>query len=223
VQESNYLTATQLGKRISELYVDPATGRMLVEEIRKVYEKKDHSFGFLQLISQAIENYPLPGIRKSEFDLIQEKLDTNLSQLISPSPLPWDPEFEEYFQTAKLSIILNDWVNEKSEDDILSTYNLAPGNLRMRVQIAKWLIYATHEIARILGKKRAKGELHVLERRMTHGCKGELIPLVSLKGIGRVRARRLWGINIKNRTDLAKKREKASKLIGEKIISKALS
>lgn len=221
--EAEYLNATPLGRRVSELYIDPATGRMLAEELYSLIEGKDNTFGFLQLISQAVENYPLPSIRKNEVESVQEKLDLNVSQLLRPGPLPWEPEFEEFFQAAKLAVILHDWVEEMSEEYLLATYNLAPGDLRSKVEIAKWLLFAAHEIAGILNKKTAKGALAVLGKRVDKGCKGELLPLVELKGIGRVRARRLWRAGLKNREDVAKNREKAAKTVGEKVISKALA
>lgn len=224
--KTSYLVPTPLGKRVSELYIDPVTGYFFMQELKKLTgteNQRNHTFGLLQLVSMASENYPHPSLRQREIELIQDVLDTNINQMISPAPLPWDPEYEEYVRAAKLASILQDWIQEKSEDFILSTYNIAPGNLRTRVEIAKWLTYAGHEIADIMGHKNVKGEFNVLERRIKHGCKDELLQLVLLKGIGRVRARKLWNFGIKNKQDVINNKNTAIKLVGERVINKAVS
>lgn len=221
-EDKVYLIATPLGKRVSELYIDPATGHFLVSELKGNTEGKKN-FGFLQTISQAIENYPTPSIRKEDVEKVQETLEDRMSELLKPAPLPWDPDFEEYAKAAKLACILNDWISERSEEFILETYNLAPGDLYTRVEIAKWLIYATHEISDIIGNKEAKKSLFVLGKRLEDGVNEELLPLVALKGIGRIRGRRLFNSGIKTKHDIQNSVEKAKKIVGDKIISKIVT
>ena len=224
VHESDYLSATQLGKRISELYIDPATGHFFVEQIKATAdEKKSRDFGFLQMISQALENEPLPSINRTDAENVQSILEDHVSELLTPSPLPWDPEYEDYIRSAKLTCILHDWINEKSENHMLTTYRMAPGGLRGKISIAEWLVYGAREIADILGHKQKAGQLRVLESRIHHGIKAELLPLTSIKGIGRVRGRRLWNAGIKSKKEIIENSEKASKLIGQLLVQKIVS
>lgn len=222
VHESGYLVPTKLGQRVSELYIDPATGHLFAEEIDKSGDKTGKYFGYLQLFSQAAENQPPPSLRKTEIDKIQEQLDEHSGELLSLAPLPGDVDFEEYFRAAKLTCILNDWVSERSEDQLLLDYNIPPGTLRERIRIGEWLVYACHEIADIQGLSKAKAELSVLERRIHHGVKPELLPLVIIRGIGRVRGRKMFNAGFRTKSDVLNDPEKAKKVLGERIINKIM-
>ena len=110
-----------------------------------------------------------------------------------------------------------DWINEVSERDILEKYRVAPGELHRRIYNLDWLAYSAQEIARIIGGKEHISPLLNLRTRLRHGVKKELIPLVRFKGIGRVRARKLYRSGIKNAGDIRKAaREKLVGLLGEK-------
>jgi helicase len=62
-----------------------------------------------------------------------------------------------------------------------------------------------------------------LELRLTHGVKEELLPLIALKGIGRVRARRLFDRGITNPKDLlAANENEIVSLLGETTAKKVL-
>jgi helicase len=71
------------------------------------------------------------------------------------------------------------------------------------VETANWLAYSLRELSRLLGRTDLVKELDMLRQRITYGIKEELTDLVKIKGIGRVRARRLHRNNIRTRQDLA--------------------
>jgi helicase len=54
----------------------------------------------------------------------------------------------------------------------------------------------------LLGKKEILKDLRKLRVRLKHGIKEELLPLLKLNGIGRVRARRLYSHNLRTLEDL---------------------
>ena len=112
---------------------------------------------------------------------------------------------------------MKDWINEISEDEILSNFSIPPGELRGRIERAKWLVYSLHEIGKILKiKKENLNEIKKMEIRVSYGVKEEIIPLVLLPGIGRVKGRRLYNNGIKNIVDVKNTSpEKLSKLIGK--------
>lgn len=224
VHESDYLNTTPLGKRISELYIDPATGHFFVDQLNATAdEKKDRTFGFIQMISQALENEPLPSINRTDAENIQTILEGHMDELLTLSPLQGDPEYEDYIRSGKLTCILNDWIDEKTENHVLTTYRLAPGGLRTRISVAEWLAYSAREISDILGYKQKAAHLRILESRIHHGIRPELIPLTSIRGIGRVRGRRLWNSGIKSRKDIIKNPEKASQLIGRTLVQRIVA
>jgi helicase len=88
------------------------------------------------------------------------------------------------------------------EDELLKKYGAYPGDVNNKVDTAKWLMYATEEIARIFQKKATKPAAE-LQARLVHGARGELLPLLDLKGVGRYRARQLWNAGYTTKTKLA--------------------
>jgi helicase len=69
------------------------------------------------------------------------------------------------------------------------------------VETGEWLAYSLYEVAKLLGREDALAELHALRTRIRYGIKEELMPLVALEGVGRVRARALYNAGL---TDVAK-------------------
>jgi len=82
--------------------------------------------------------------------------------------------------------------------------------------------YSASEMAKLLKLKNSVRELKKMEIRIRYGVKEELIPLVGLRDIGRVRARRLFRAGYKNMTDLKESDVKslAKVLESEKIAKK---
>ncbi|MBU4306104.1 MAG: restriction endonuclease subunit R, partial [Candidatus Omnitrophica bacterium] len=72
-----------------------------------------------------------------------------------------------------------------------------PGDVHRFVETAEWLLYAAIELAKLLKIPGIK-LVQTLRTQMKYGIKPELIELVNLKGIGRMRARNLFGKGYKN-------------------------
>jgi len=86
------------------------------------------------------------------------------------------------------------------EEEILERYNVAPGILRAKLSNWRWVCYAAIELAKL--ERMPTKELKRLERRISYGVRSELLPLVELKGIGRVRARKLFTASLRTIGDL---------------------
>ncbi|MFH8120252.1 MAG: helix-hairpin-helix domain-containing protein, partial [Candidatus Aenigmatarchaeota archaeon] len=134
-------------------------------------------------------------------------------------PKEWEENYEEFMQSIKTTLVIDDWINEKSEDEILSKRGVTPGELRVRLTNVEWLLYALSELALLLGYKDLRNDLRKLRIRVKHGIKEELIPLIKLQGVGRVRARKLYSHNLKTLEDL----RKVDTLILNKIVGKAVA
>jgi len=103
----------------------------------------------------------------------------------------------------------------------MQKYSLTPGELYSRLQIADWLLYSLHEIALVIRKKDVLTPLKKLRLRIEKGVKEELLPLVTLEGIGRVRARKLYNAGFRSLEDLIKAPlESIARRVGEKIAIK---
>jgi helicase len=216
--EGEKIEATRVGKRISELYIDPLTGKLFLDGLKS--DKVFTEFSFLQLISSSIEMKPLLSVRMSELDEIENTIEMKRKELLLEIPTD-DYEYEEFEKSIKMAKILEDWINEKTEEEIMQKYSLTPGELYSRLQIADWLLYSLHEIALLIGKKEVLTQLKKLRVRIEKGVKEELLPLVVLEGIGRIRARRLYNAGFKSLEELRKAPlESIARIVGEKIAIK---
>lgn len=82
-------------------------------------------------------------------------------------------------------------MEEIEEDSLLKRFNMGPGDLRNKVEVGEWLLYSMRELASIFNKN-AYPPLTELMYRIRYGVKGELMDLVKLRHLGRVRARALF-------------------------------
>jgi helicase len=122
--------------------------------------------------------------------------------LLEKEPSMHEPEYEDFINSIKTAMMLQEWINEKDEQYLLDQFNIRPGELRNKLNIADWLLYCSEEISRILHYQYLRKELVKLRLRLKHGIKEELLPLVRIEGIGRVRARKLFTNKIKDLKDL---------------------
>lgn len=203
INSSKY-KATIIGKRITELYVDPLTAYDIIKSLNKAKNTQLNSFSFLHVVSYTLEMRPLLKVKLKEYDDIQSELLKYTDNLLKPEPNIYDIEYDDYLNSVKTALMLEEWINEKSEEYLLEKYSIRPGELRVKIQIADWLLYTTEELSRILKLQPIIKEIKKLRFRLKHGAKEELIPLLKLKDIGRVRARKMFNNGIKDITDVKK-------------------
>jgi helicase len=98
---------------------------------------------------------------------------------------------DKYFGAIKTALILQDWINEASQDAIVNRYDIGPGDLHAVVEMGEWLVYSMAEMGKVLRISWTR-EIERLALRVKYGVTDELLPIVTLRGIGRMRARRLF-------------------------------
>ncbi len=185
--------ATLLGKRVSELYLDPLSAHGLVFSLNR--ELSD--FGFLFSFASMFELFPLVSVPKKREAELWEKLQEFAGELSVDlqREMLSDPDLLKKFNTAML---LRSWIEEMPEQSIGKDFGVQPGILRGKLLICDWLSYSAFELSKLLGLQHNLPKLLLLRKRLKKGVRAELIPLCELRGIGRVRARRLWRSNIRN-------------------------
>ncbi|MDD5111577.1 MAG: DEAD/DEAH box helicase [Candidatus Altiarchaeota archaeon] len=218
-----FLNATPLGRRVSELYIDPMTAKTYIDLFTKAEKQGKHgSLAYLEVLCDAAEMRPHLRVKKEDESTVwAEAFNLEEDLLRELDGFDLDFEFLNRFKTAKM---FNHWINETTEQQILEDYNIPPGILNQKLQNLEWLAYAAGEITRLIKLRKTSILLSNLEMRVKHGIKEELIPLVGIKGIGRVRARKLYNAGIKTPADI-KKADIISlkKLLGEKTAEKILN
>jgi helicase len=185
------LMPTKIGKRISQLYLDPLTAHIFIENLKDC--KKASNFTLLCLLCQAQELKPSPSISSKDSILVEKEIFKNEEFFFFPIPDEFEEDYEEFLREAKLATIFSFWIEEFSEKEIMEKFKITPGELHSRLDILDWLLYSILEISRIFPfEKETKKLLKKLRKRVLYGVKEELLPLVKLKGIGRKRARILF-------------------------------
>ncbi|MEM7815852.1 MAG: DEAD/DEAH box helicase [Candidatus Aenigmatarchaeota archaeon] len=212
------LKATKIGRRVSELYIDPLTAHHLIKNMQLAEERETNTFGILHMISNTIEMLPLLNVRKADMKRINELVEENEPFLTAKPPNPWDIEYDDYIRSIKTAWLFQEWIEETGEDAILDYFGVTPGELRSRLSNADWLLYSANELALLLDLKKTMKEVRKTRLRVQYGIREELLPLIVLKGIGRVRARILYNNGLRKLEDLRKiPLESLERIMGPKV------
>ncbi|MGC1120090.1 MAG: DEAD/DEAH box helicase [Candidatus Methanofastidiosia archaeon] len=205
--------ATPFGKRVSQLYIDPASAVMLRQALREDMLP----FGILHAVS-ACPDMPGLYLRRgdfSEYDLLTQECKESF---LLPIPDTWEePErYEIFLSQVKTASLLTMWVEEVDEKEICTHFSVGPGDVYRMREIATWLLYSFGEIARLFSYP--QGSVRKLRVRLKYGIKEELLPLVRIKNIGRVRARSLFDHGVETLQDVKKAPlSELEKILGEGI------
>ncbi|HEV8289434.1 MAG TPA: DEAD/DEAH box helicase [Candidatus Norongarragalinales archaeon] len=196
VREKNAtLSSTPVGKRVAELYLDPLSAYAFVQAIKAKSLKKP--FDTLILLTKASEARPLIRVKRDEEVRLYEEAQAALD-----APFDSEIDTDEYgLQRYKTAKVFNAWINEDNENAVMEQFDVAPGELHGRVKIAEWLAYSLQEIAFMLNETTTCQLVKNTRRRIKHGIKEELLELCKIRGIGRVRARKLFNAGIKTIDD----------------------
>jgi helicase len=187
VEEENYV-ATFLGKRVSDMYIDPVTAVRLRESLRR-YHPGMGTFGFLHAICSTPDMKTMYA-KRVDGDWLEDIILKRCKDLLCDVP-ERDEEYEYFLNEFKTALTLEEWINETDEEKILEVMGIGPGDLRNKVEFAKWLLYSMREMSGMFNKD-AYPPLTELMIRMEKGVRSELLELIKLKGVGRVRARSLF-------------------------------
>jgi len=213
------IRATMLGKRIAELYVDPLTAHFFIECLRKASAHKFcilKSFPLLQVISHTLEMRPVLRVRSSDYDSIEDFLNIYVNDMLEAEPSAYEPEYEDYLASVKTAMFMHSWIEEKDEQYLLETFNIRPGEIKVKLNIGDWLLYVMEEILRILQFHTLRKDIVKTRQMLKYGVKEELLPLLRLKQVGRVRARLLFNNKIRTVADVKKADlMKMSQLLGK--------
>ncbi|MEM4241152.1 MAG: DEAD/DEAH box helicase [Candidatus Nitrosotenuis sp.] len=195
VQKAERFAATEFGKKVSMLYLDPLTAIYFKRSLEVVSENKKHTLGFLHLITSSEEFFPKFSLRNKDYEITSNLIENHSSELIEP--------ISEYDCSRSL-IALHEWLNESSDVHLSDKLGIESGDMNRMTELADWLVYCLYDLAKLFERADLLEELDVLRKRIQYGIKEELIELVQIRGIGRIRARKLFANGIRNLEDLRK-------------------
>jgi helicase len=191
--------ATSFGHLVSKLYIDPLTA---VKIRRGLQDKKSATdAALLQLICSTPDVRCLY-MRNKDYPIVTEFVNKHLDEFLEEVPDRFrDVDYDWFLSAVKTAMLVHDWINEVNEKEITESYNVGPGDIRSLVDMVQWVSHALAQLAAHL-KVGLKKQARELSERIEFGINRELLDLVQLKNIGRVRGRKLYDAGFTNRSDV---------------------
>ena len=194
------LAPTPLGKRVSDLYIDPESAMILKGAIERM-DADTEDFLILHAVASTPDVMGLFPKKKDRDELlaVTEKYE---GRFLTDVPDPDDVYASEYFfGDLKTAMLAQRWIDEVDEETLTESMGIGPGDIRSRMDSMEWLLYAMTEMA-VLLRKDVVRRLRPMLTRVRYGVGSELLELVSLRGVGRARARTLFDRGIRGREDI---------------------
>ncbi len=183
------LSATEYGTLVSLLYIDPRGAETIVSGMRSAKGYSD--MGLLHLLCTTPDMFCLY-VSNKDLPTMERYLLENEDELWLDLSFG---EEEPFFRALKTALVLRDWTGEVPIETICERYSIGAGDVHALVESCNWLLHASGRLSSMCAPRftRAIREFEVC---MKHGIRRELLPLVRLRNIGRVRARSLYSNGI---------------------------
>ena len=201
-----FYTPTPFGALVAQLYILPSTSVKLREGLESINTRQVSPLGYLHLICTTADMLRFP-LYKRDRAVLQTQLEETEENLIIRPPAQshlFSYSYLDYLQEFKTALTLHDWVSEVSENTIFDRHRVQPGDLHAAAYTGEWLLYAASRLANLLRRTGPADDLIVLSKRMKYGIKPQLLELVTLEGVGRVRARNLYSAGYKTLGDVSR-------------------
>ena len=191
-RQDGFLKPTFFGKRTSDLYIDPLSAVKMRDSLLSAV---DGRFYHLWTVCST-PDMPKLYLRRGDYAWVEQK--------ITQEDLTFPVEDYDFFLAeVKTAALLDDWITECTEDEVTKKFGVGPGDVRRLTDQAEWLLYSMAELGKIFNKKKVRG-LTRLTTQAQYGVKEELLELIALKGVGRVRGRALYRQGLRTLRELQK-------------------
>lgn len=222
IVQNEGLFATRLGELVSRLYIDPLSASLIIEGLEKIEEKgiKYTELTLFHIISTT-PNMRSLYLRTNDYDWLSDVVMEHHTEFIHIPP-QFKMDYEWFLSQVKTSCVMINWINEIKEEDIVKKFGIGEGDIRALSETMLWLVHSMAELGTFSGYPSAK-KAKELEKRVEYGASQELLDLIQIRGIGRVRARKLYNAEIKDIASLrAADPGAVAKIIGTKVAIKIL-
>jgi helicase len=218
--ENDGLYPTRLGELVSKLYIDPMSASIIVDGLRDLDQVNVTELTCLHLIYKTPDMRRL-FLRSNDYSWLGDFVSQHSDQFVHP-PSSSSADYEWFLSEVKTAMVLLDWISEIREDDITSKFNIGPGDIRAQADNAEWLMHSTARISAHLGINYTSF-INGLVDRISYGASSELLPIIRIKGIGRIRARKLYTAGYKDIEAIRQAGyESIAQIIGPKVAANTL-
>lgn len=194
------LRATGFGVLTSELYLDPMSAIVLRQALERS-PINPSPFALLAAVSATPDLPPMFLRRGEEAEMLARFTDCEPELLIKPEEEPLRLDLDLFLATLKTASVLEAWVSETPLVELTERFGIGAGDVRAKVEDADWLLFGASRLA-VRFQRRATRSIDELSLRVRYGVNEELLDLVRLKGVGRVRGRALFRAGFADREAL---------------------
>ena len=195
---------SDIGRRLVHLYITPLSFPLL----KNALQKDQTNLGYLHMVTSMDDwrSRP-PDVEDAGWDELRREFGGKGVEVDDKDEQGEPIRVVE----AGSAYMLAGWIEEKPTA-WFSQFELGEGDLNTMRDTAEWLLYAAKELAFMTRRFDAAKKLDVLNRRMKKGIKEELFDICSIKGIGRVKGRRLFNQGIKTAVQYRQKKNGMNRL-----------
>jgi len=148
IRTDDGLAATELGEQVSRLYVDPMTGAELIEALRAAERLKNRSrLTALEVVCDTpdMSTFYLRNRDWSELNRFAERREGEFTTSIEG----FEGAYDSWLASLKTVRVLDEWIGGDTEEEITERHGIGPGDLRMKVERAEWLLGAAESLAEL--------------------------------------------------------------------------
>ncbi len=201
LEPSQRLRATAFGRLTSDLYLDPMSAIVLRHALERA-PLNVRAFPLLSAVTATPDLPPLFTRRGEERQLLDRFTEEEPELLVKPEEEPLPLDLDMFLATIKTAEVLEAWMEETPLVTLTERFGIGAGDVRAKVEDAEWLLFGASRIASRF-QRRLSRPLDDLSLRIRYGVREELLDLVRLRGIGRVRSRALFRAGYEDRDALA--------------------
>ena len=194
--------ATDFGKRVSMLYIDPVTGALFRDGIRRGELGRNYTAGILHLVASSPDFEPKFPLRSKDYDQAMAFMEEHAPEMLEKHSARDFGDYDRVLQDMRSVMALHGWIDEWREEQLLTRLGVEPGDMHRAVDNADWLLHSLGEVAKLYKVPEMVRQADLLRRRVASGVSEELVELTTVQGVGRVRARALYTAGFRSLEDL---------------------
>ncbi len=194
--------ATDFGRRVSMLYIDPVTGVLFRDSLRRAEQGRNYTAGILHLVASSPDFEPKFPLRSKDYDQAMAFMEEHSSEMLERHNSRAFADYDRVLQDMRSVMALHGWIDEWKEEQLLTRLGVEPGDMHRAVDNADWLLHALGDLSKLFKAPEMVKQSELLRQRVESGVSEELVELTTIQGVGRVRARALYTAGFHTLEDL---------------------
>lgn len=206
--------ATAMGERVTQLYLDPLSASILRTGLRRAVRRMVRmdapvtDFGLLHL---AVTTPDFSSLWAKSSDLEMNSPTWLKANAVEGECLVEPGYAEAMLSDVKSAWMIEEWTEETTLRQLEADLDVLPGDVHHRVDLMGWLLAGSQHIVltddvfaddHLPVVSQLVQQISILQQRVRHGCKSDLLQLVNIRHVGRQRARELASLGLRTPADV---------------------